>query len=99
MDVMKLADIERIVRGLLRQYGAEYAVLFGSYARGEAAADSDIDIIVFGGKRFDPKKIFEFAEDLRESTGKKVDAFEITEVDQNTPFFRNVLHDGLRIVA
>ena len=98
MRVLELNEIANTVRELLRQYHAEYAILFGSYARSEANPDSDIDIIVFGGEGFIPKKIFEFAEDLREKTGLKVDAFEIHEVNQNTDFYKNVLNEGIRIV-
>ena len=99
MHVLELSEIANTVRELLRQYHAEYAILFGSYARSEANLDSDIDIIVFGGEGFIPKKIFELAEDLREKTGLKVDAFEIHEVNPNTDFYRNLLNEGIRIVA
>ena len=71
MRVLELNEIANTVRELLRQYHAEYAILFGSYARSEVNPDSHIDIIVFGGEGFIPKKIFEFAEDLREKNGAK----------------------------
>ena len=38
-------QIEQIVKFLLKRYDAEYALLFGSYARGEETPESDIDII------------------------------------------------------
>jgi len=45
-------DIENTIKSLLVRYNAEYALLFGSYARGEETPDSDIDVVVFGGKDF-----------------------------------------------
>lgn len=45
-------DIENTIKSLLVRYNAEYARLFGSYARGEETPDSDIDVVVFGGKDF-----------------------------------------------
>ncbi len=45
-------DIENTIKSLLSRYNAEYALLFGSYARGEETPDSDIDVVVFGGKDF-----------------------------------------------
>lgn len=45
-------DIEKVIKSLLIRYHAEYALLFGSYARGEETPDSDIDVVVFGGKDF-----------------------------------------------
>lgn len=50
---MKLSkvDVENLIKTLLRKYRAEYAILFGSYARGDADEDSDIDVIVVGGEK------------------------------------------------
>ena len=58
-------EIENAIRTLLVRYNAEYALLFGSYARGEETPDSDVDVVVFGGKNFKKSNIFAFAEDLR----------------------------------
>ena len=97
MNVMTMKELEAVIRALLRKYHAEYALLFGSYARGEATADSDIDVIVFGGKNFRPTDIFAFGEELRQLTGKDVDAFEIREVNVGTPFYNAVMEEGVRI--
>ena len=40
-------DIENSIRILLIRYNAEYALLFGSYARGEETADSDVDVLSY----------------------------------------------------
>lgn len=42
------SEIFAVVRQLLKKYHAESAILFGSYARQEADAASDIDLIVVG---------------------------------------------------
>ncbi len=47
MNIMTMKELESVIRALLHKYHAEYALLFGSYARGEATADSDIDVVVF----------------------------------------------------
>lgn len=94
---LSMHEIETIIRSLLRKYNAEYALLFGSYARGEADEKSDIDVVVFGGERFDKTDIFAFAEDLFESTGKHVDVYEICEVNKGTDFYNNIMREGVRI--
>ena len=38
--------ISESVQSLLKKYHAEKAILFGSYARGEATEESDIDLII-----------------------------------------------------
>ena len=89
--------VEASIKQLLQCYHAEYALLFGSYARGEATEESDIDVVVFGGNQFRKSNIFAFAEDLREMTGKAVDAFEICELDPGTPFYESVMREGRRL--
>ena len=90
-------DVEKSIKELLVRYNAEYALLFGSYARGEETEESDIDVLVFGGDNFKKSNIFAFAEELRRMTGKSVDAFEICEVDRSTPFYDNVIKEGIKI--
>lgn len=96
---MKLSrsEIEKHIKTLLLKYHAEYAILFGSYARGDASSESDIDVIVVGGAYFRAKDIFAFGEELRQLTQKNVDAFEIREVNKNTEFYENVMREGVRI--
>ncbi len=91
------SEIEKCIKSLLARYHAEYALLFGSYARGEETPDSDIDIVVFGGKYFKKSNIFAFAEDLRETLGIKADVFEISEVNEGTPFYDNIMREGVKI--
>ena len=85
------SDIENAIRTLLVRYNAEYALIFGSYARGEETPDSDVDVVVFGGKNFKKSNIFAFAEDLREMIGKNVDAFELCEVDADSLLYKKLL--------
>ena len=43
MGTLSYPELEATIRLLLKKYHAEYALLFGSYARGEATPNSDID--------------------------------------------------------
>ena len=97
MSVLSIDEITDIVRLLLKKYHAEYALLFGSYARGEATPESDIDIIIVGGEQFTPRNIFALAEDLRELSGRSADVFEIREINNGTPFYETVMKEGIKI--
>lgn len=97
MNTLTMEEVKALIRTLLRKYNAEYALLFGSYARGEATAESDIDVVVVGGKNFKARDIFSFGEDLRQMSKKDVDAFEIREVNKGTPFYKSVMNEGVRI--
>ena len=97
MTVLPLDEIKKIVKQLIRKYNAEYALLFGSYARGEATPDSDIDIVISGGDSFVLRNVFAFAEDLREMTNLEADVFELREVNEGTPFYQSLMKEGIKI--
>ena len=97
MEVLTRSELEIAIRTLLKKYHAEYALLFGSYARGEATASSDIDLVVVGGVNFRARDIFSFGEELRQLTHKDVDAFELRELNVGTPFYETVMQEGVRI--
>ena len=90
-------EIFAAVRMLLKKYHAERAILFGSYARQEADAASDIDLIVVGGSRFDPTDVFCIAEELHRALGKPVDVYELRELNTDSAFYNTVMAEGVQI--
>ncbi|MBR1811084.1 MAG: nucleotidyltransferase domain-containing protein [Clostridia bacterium] len=90
-------EIEYAIRLLLARYHADHALLFGSYARGDATQESDLDVLVVGGSRFKKSNIFAFAEELREMTGKQADVFEISELDTDAPLYQTIFREGVKI--
>lgn len=95
--VLDVEEIKSYIQILLKKYNAEYAVLFGSYARNEADNDSDIDVVVYGGNNFKPENIFAFGEELWEMSNKDVDCFEINEVKKESNLYRDILKEGIKI--
>ena len=96
-NILTMDVIKALISNLVKKYKAEYVILFGSYARGEANEESDIDIIIVGGQHFSALDVLAFGEELRELTHKKVDAFELREVEKDTEFYQNILREGVRI--
>lgn len=90
-------DITKIVVSLLGKYGAEHAILFGSYARGEANEASDIDLVVIGGELFDPTNVFCIADELHRITEKQVDVYELCEIDRDSDFYDTIFSEGVQI--
>lgn len=90
-------EIIGVILPLLKKYRAEGAILFGSYARQEADAQSDIDLVVIGGSRFDPTDVFSLADDLHRLTGKQVDVYEQREINAGTEFYNAVFSEGVQI--
>ncbi|MDR1312181.1 MAG: nucleotidyltransferase domain-containing protein [Deltaproteobacteria bacterium] len=71
--IYSIEDIRRIVEPIARRHGAERVWLFGSYARGEARADSDIDLLVESGKIKCLFKFTDFYLDLAEAFNLELD--------------------------
>ena len=94
--VYTIGEISRMVGPILEQCGMEAAYLFGSYARGEADADSDIDVILVGRPGFKPLEVFGAAELLHRASGKRVDAYELSELAEG-PFRDEVLSQAVRL--
>ena len=65
-------DIRYHVASLSEQYGAAKVSLFGSYARGEANEDSDIDILLEKGD-IKGLQVLDFQEDLARRLDRPVD--------------------------
>lgn len=71
--MMQDKEIFREIVSILRGYGAKKIEVFGSYARGEEAPGSDIDILVEFSER---KSLLEFVKierELSDVIGVKVD--------------------------
>lgn len=96
-DVLDIENIKGYIKLLLKKYHADSALLFGSYARNEAEKQSDIDVIVYGGDKFDKTDIFAFGEELRRLSNKDVDCFEISEVEEDSDFYKNAIKEGIII--
>ena len=90
-------ELISVITPILRKYKAEQAILFGSYARREADAQSDIDLLVIGGEHFDPTDVFCIADELNRATGKQVDVYELREVNAGTDFFHSIFLEGVKI--
>lgn len=90
-------ELQNMICPLVKKYNAADALLFGSYARNEATLDSDIDVIIIGGKHFDRLNIFALAQELYEVSGKNVDVYELSELKVGSPLYNNVMREGVKL--
>ena len=95
--ILTISDIQQIVKPLAEKNHISEVCLFGSYARNEATSASDIDFLVFGGKNFRLTSVFAFAEELRIIIQKKIDVFEINEINQNSTFYNTIMKERVKV--
>lgn len=72
------------------------AYLFGSYARGEANKNSDIDFLVVLKKQMGIE-FFAIAAELEEKLNKKIDLITSNQLIKNELLMKEVLSDGIKI--
>ena len=88
-------EISERLSGVFDSYNVNKAILFGSYAKGFAGKQSDVDIYVDSGLR--GLDFFGLLEDVTESLDKKIDLIDSTQVKHNSPIAREIMESGLVI--
>ena len=91
MEKLNLAAIGSI----LKAHDVEYAAIFGSYARGEARPDSDVDILI---RLRQPKSFFELGrlkDQLANLMEKKIDL--VTE-KAISPYIKKYVLRDLQVI-
>lgn len=86
-----------VTQAAARLPGISSVVLFGSYARGEARPDSDIDLrITYDEEAVTLFGLSEFLQDVQDVTGKSVDVVSRHDLG-NDDFAQSIERDGVTI--
>ena len=96
IDVYTIKEIKNIIKPILNKYGINDIYLFGSYARGEAKASSDIDIYCNKGniRTFIDQGLLE--DELEKALNKKVDIiFDSSYIDEY--FKKQIMEDLIKL--
>ncbi len=82
--VYTLNEIKTLIKPIAMRYGLKAVYVFGSYAKGTARSDSDIDILV-DTTGTDLTSLFSLGElycDLERSLNKKIDLITVSSLEQ-----------------
>lgn len=91
--VYTLNQLREIIVPLVHHYGMKWARVFGSYARGEATEESDLDIVVDLGDA-QIMSLFGLMNDIYKATGKQPDVYDISELKPG-PFRDAAISEGV----
>jgi hypothetical protein len=92
---MDIRDIEAKLIPILKGYNASKIGIFGSYARGEAGPESDLDLLVDFSERKSLLTLVRIQRELSEALGLKVDL--LTE-NAISPHLIDRIKSELRII-
>ncbi|MBR1657707.1 MAG: nucleotidyltransferase domain-containing protein [Synergistaceae bacterium] len=86
-------EIRRTVIPKAEKYGIDRVSLFGSYARGNADAFSDVDILIDTGKLRGLLEYFSFVNELEDAFGCHVDV--VTDGIDDKDFLEKIKSEGV----
>lgn len=95
--MITLADISSAVSRELARYDVREAYLFGSFARGEQALDSDIDLRLVCGDTMTFGTLYELSLELEKELGRKVDIVTNPPEHMRPAFRQNIEQDEVRL--
>lgn len=93
--ILSVTQIKDICSEVFANYDVEYCYLFGSYAKGKAREESDVDLLV--STSVSGIKFYDLVEVLRESLKKKVDVLNTEQLNGNTQLLDEILKHGVKI--
>ena len=96
-----LLTIEQIKKALTKVFEEEYkdqiefCYLFGSYAKGYAKENSDVDLCV--ATQLSGLKFVGLSESIREALHKKVDLIRFSNLQNNMELINEIMKDGIKV--
>ena len=77
----EIDTIKAIIQPIALEYGLKRIYLFGSFAKGNANEDSDIDLLIEKGKPMSLLKLSGFRQDVAEKMNRSVDVVTTTGIE------------------
>jgi len=93
-----ILSVEKIIeecRKVFVEFEIEYGYLFGSYAKGEALENSDVDLLI--SSKVTGLDFFGLVEKIRMNLHKKVDLILVSQLTNNLNLLNEILKDGIKI--
>lgn len=92
-EIYTVEQLKTMLTPVFRLHGVKRAVLFGSYGKGVAKADSDIDLLV--DSRLRGLRFVGLMEDVRSTVDKDIDLLDISHVEDNSKVQEEIKKTGV----
>ncbi len=93
--VTAVEEIRSVLMPVFARYGIRQAVLFGSFAKGIAGEQSDVDLLV--DSRLRGLRFVGFTEAVRQAVERPVDVLDVTHIEKGSPIEREIYDTGVMI--
>ena len=93
-----IVDVDYIrqkCQSVFEGYEIEFCYLFGSYAKGKATPESDVDLLI--STEVSGLKFYGLVEEIRAALHKKVDVLNMEQLMDNPELTKEILKDGIKI--
>ena len=93
--ILSFLTIKKVVSNVAHKYDIDRIYLFGSYTKGQAKKDSDVDLYMTSNLY--GLEYFEFVEELREALNKKVEVLSNKTVNEDSKIEEQLKKTGILI--
>ncbi len=93
--IYTLEEIKAILTKILKNTTVYNVILFGSYAKNLADKNSDIDLVIDTRETLMGFKLYSLITKIEEAFNKQVDAFEKTEIIENSKIDKEIKKTGV----
>ena len=95
MMVLTHEEIRVMIASAVQRHPVKRVVMFGSYARGTATDESDLDIMIDSENMLEGFDYFGIVGTLVKKSPIAIDILEASEIDKNSIFYKNIQRDGV----
>ena len=99
IDAEIILSLKKYIEKVKEIYKVDSVILFGSYAKKTATKYSDIDLLIDTNETLIGFKLYSLITQIEEKFKKDVDAFEKSEIIQNSKIENEIKNTGVVVYA
>ena len=93
--IYTINEIKQILKKILENMPVYSVVLFGSYAKNLATANSDLDLVIDTREQLMGFKLYSLITKIEEEFNKNIDAFQKSEIIENSKIDEEIKKTGV----